>query len=161
MNAYCALFFPHQGDTMPPFIYFMIAFLLGAITPIYLPMNSVISRHVGSPALANVVFFFIAFVATSLFAASESSLVFHRFQGVPAYLYLSGVVSAVLVLSTTILIPRLGANHFFILFVSGQVMMALIVSHLDILNSPQDSLPLRKFMGAILLLLGVSLSIWE
>ena len=146
---------------MPSFVYFIVAFLLGAITPIYLPMNSVISRHVGSPALANVVFFFVAFAATTLFAASDSGLAFHRFQGIPSYLYISGVISAILVLGTTVLIPRLGANHFFILFVSGQVMMALIVSHLGILESPQDPLSLRKLLGAMLLLSGVTLSVWK
>lgn len=146
---------------MPSFIYFLIAFLLGAITPIYLPMNSVISRHVGSPALANVVFFFVALMATTLLAASGNGLAFHRFQGVPFYLYISGVISAVLVLGTTVLIPRLGANHFFILFVSGQIMMALFVSHLGILESPQDSLSVRKLLGAVLLLSGVTLSVWK
>jgi len=146
---------------MPSIVYFAIAFLLGAITPIYLPMNSVISRHVGSAALANVVFFSVALASTALIAASNQNLQFHRFQGLPLYLYISGFISAVLVLGTTVLIPRLGANQFFILFVSGQVLMALVVSHLGILESPQDSLSLRQLIGAALLLLGIALSIWK
>ena len=47
-------------------VFLFTAFLMGAITPIYLPMKSSIARYVGSPILANVTFFLIALITVSI-----------------------------------------------------------------------------------------------
>lgn len=146
-----------------------IAFAMGAITPIYLPMNSSVARYVGSPVLANVSFFFIA-LATTLIALSLTLLwpsnvsgvaIITKYKDVPVYLYLSGILSAFLILGTTALIPRLGASTFFILFVSGQIIMAAIVSHFGILESPQEPISTQKVVGIALLIIGVTLTTFK
>jgi transporter family-2 protein len=43
--------------------------------------------------------------------------------------------------------------------VSGQILMAIIVSHFGILESPQDPITLRKTLGAILVVAGAVLSV--
>ncbi len=147
-------------------LFLTIALLLGAITPIYLSMNSSVARYVNSPILANVSFFALALLTTViavvftffLSSASEGWGVISKFKEVPLYLYLSGVFSALLILGTTALIPRLGASLFFILFVSGQVIMAVIVSHLGILGSPQESITVQKMIGVLFVVLGVVLT---
>lgn len=144
----------------------LAAFLMGAITPIYLPMNSSVARYVGSPILANIAFFFMGlattFIALSitllLTANTDGLAIAAKFRSVPIYLYLSGVFSALLILGTTALIPRLGASTFFVLFVLGQVLMAALVSHLGILESPKDPISLQKIIGIILLSTGVGLA---
>ena len=151
---------------MPVILFIAIAFLLGSITPIYLPMNSSVARYVSSPILANLSFFFMALLATVIALGVALMVspgingveVFSKFRSVPTYLYLSGVISALLILGTTALIPRLGASTFFVLFVSGQVLMALIVSHFGLLESPQDPISTQKVFGVVFLIIGVSLS---
>ena len=148
------------------FVLFLVAaFVMGAITPIYLPMNSSVARYVGSPILANIAFFFMG-LATTLIALSITLLltsntdglaIAAKFRNVPIYLYLSGVFSAALILGSTALIPRLGASTFFVLFVLGQVIMAAVVSHLGILESPKDPISLQKVIGIIFLIAGVGL----
>ncbi|MFN6560864.1 MAG: DMT family transporter [Nostoc sp. ChiSLP01] len=146
-------------------VFILSAFLMGAITPIYLPMNSSVARYVGSPILANIAFFFMG-LATTLIALSITLLltsntdglaIAAKFKNVPIHLYLSGVFSALLILGTTVLIPRLGASTFFVLFVLGQVVMAAVVSHLGILESPKDPISLQKIVGIIFLIAGVGL----
>ena len=147
----------------------IIAFTMGAITPIYLPMNSSVARYVGSPILANLSFFFMALAATlitlsiTLLLSSNMSgaTIIAKYKEVPVYLYLSGILSALLILGTTAVIPRLGASTFFILFVSGQVIMAAIVSHLGILESPQEPISMQKVFGISLLLIGVTLTTFK
>ena len=141
----------------------LAAFSMGIVTTVYLPMNSSVAKYVGSPVVANVAFFLVALL-TTLIAFSVTLWLVPNMEGlqtvqklrtVPAYLYLGGVCSALFILGTTLLIPRLGANSFFILFVSGQVIMAVIISHFGLLESPKDPISLQKIIGVMLLIIGV------
>jgi transporter family-2 protein len=82
-----------------------------------------------------------------------------RIRNVPVYLHIAGVISAFFIIGTTFLIPKIGARTFFILLVSGQILMAILVSHFGILESPKDPISLRKTLGAILVIAGAVLSV--
>ena len=147
------------------FILFVLAaFSMGIITTVYLPMNSSVAKYVGSPIVANVAFFLVALL-TTLVALSATLWLAPNIEGlqtvqklrtVPTYLYLGGACSALFILGTTVLIPRLGANIFFVLFVSGQVVMAVIISHFGLLESPKDPISLQKIIGIMLLIAGIT-----
>jgi transporter family-2 protein len=132
---------------------------MGTIMSIYLPMNSAVSRYIGSPITANISFFLVA-----LFASILIFLVFGNFEtvynvaAVPPYLYLTGFISAFIVLGTTFLIPKIGARKFFILLISGQILMAIVVSHLGALESPKDMITLKKVIGALFVIAGAIIS---
>ena len=136
------------------------AFAMGMIMSIYLPMNSSVSRYLGSSIAANVTFFMVAFLTSLLilFFSGEINAVY-RFRQVPVYLYLTGFISAFIVLGTTFLIPCLGARKFFILLIAGQVGMAIVVSHFGILESPPDPVSARKLAGAVLVIAGAMISV--
>jgi len=122
-------------------------------------MNSVVARYSGSPLTANIAFYVVglltSIVILSLFGDFRTIL---KFRNVPPYLFLVGVMSAVLVLGTIVLIPKFGARKVFILLIAGQVIMAMIVSHLGILESPKDPITSQKLVGAALLVFGVVVS---
>jgi len=149
--------------------FIVMALLLGAITPIYLSMNSSVARYVDSPTLANISFFLVGLtVATGIVAAialinlSEETegilATAQKFTQVPPQYYLSGAFSAMFVLGTTALLPRLGANVFFVTFVTGQIVMATIISHFGILESPHDPISVRKVVGISLVITGLSVT---
>lgn len=135
------------------------ALAIGAVISIYFPMNSAVSRYMGSPLTANISFFIVA-LATSLFlfAFWGEPETLGNVKDVPSYLYLTGFISAFIVLGTTFLIPQLGARKFFILTIAGQILMAMIVSHFGVLESPEDPVTLKKIIGAILLFAGAIVS---
>jgi len=144
---------------MQSLLFWLIAFVMGVITSVYLPMNGVVARYVGSALLANIPFYLLGAITTLLlYSLTGNFSAVSRFREVPSYLYLSGFISAFLVFGSTFLIPRLGAGRFFVLFVTGQILMALAVSHFGLLDSPQDPITLKKLFGAILLLIGVALA---
>jgi transporter family-2 protein len=62
------------------------------------------------------------------------------------------------VLGTTFLIPHIGARKFFILLITGQILMAIVVSHFGILESPKDPINMQKMIGAVLVLTGAIFS---
>jgi len=138
---------------MQPIVYISLAFFMGIVMAVYLPMNSSVSRFLGSSITANVTFFIVALL-TSLFIF----LIFgqfdtiYRVKNVPIYFYLTGFIGALIVLGATILVPQLGARKFFILLIAGQIIMAMVVSHFGILESPKDPISIKKLIGAALVI---------
>lgn len=140
-------------------VYITAAFVMGMIMSVYLPMNSSVSRHLGSPVTANMTFFLVAFLTSLLiFLFSGDFTTLKRITAVPAYLYLTGFVSAFIILGTTFMIPNIGARRFFILLVAGQIVMAIVISHFGVLESPRDPVTLKKLLGAGLVIAGAVVS---
>ena len=145
---------------MQTLLYILLAVLMGTALSVYLPMNSLVSRYLGSPVAANAVLYSVALTTTILvLVLSGDFRAVQQLKTVPTYLFLAGVMSAFIVLGTTFLIPRIGPRRLFILQISGQVVMAMVVSHFGMLESPQDPLTMRKLVGAALLVLGAVVSI--
>jgi len=63
-----------------------------------------------------------------------------------------------MIIGTTYLIPRVGARKFFILVITGQILMGIIISHFGILESPKDAVTLKKMLGALLIVVGALIS---
>ena len=140
-------------------IYIVIAFSMGLIMSIYLPMNSSVAKYIGSSITANVTFFFVALLTSVLiFLLSGQFNTINHLKDVPAFLYLTGFISAFVVLGTTFLVPHIGARKFFILLITGQILMAIVVSHFGILESPKDPINMQKMIGAVLVLTGAIFS---
>ncbi|RJQ68206.1 MAG: DMT family transporter [Desulfobacteraceae bacterium] len=145
--------------SMPSNGYVFGSLLVGGLLSIYLPMNSLVSRYLGSAITANITFFFMALVTSVLlFGLWGEYATLSRLGSVPRYLYLTGFVSAFIVLATTFLIPKIGVRKFFILTISGQILTAMIVSHFGLLQTPQDPIALKKIIGALLVIGGAVIS---
>ena len=140
-------------------LYLLVAFFLGIVMSIYLPMNSSVSRYLGSPIAASVVFYIVALAtALAMLVYFGEYHLLTKIKNVPKYLYLAGIISAFMIIGTTFIIPQIGARKFFILLVSGQILMAILVSHLGILESPRDPVTIQKLIGAALVISGAALS---
>jgi transporter family-2 protein len=132
---------------------------MGAMLSIYLPTNSSVARILGSPITASLPFFFMGFLTTiGLFLCFGDYKTLFKIKNVPLYLYFPGFIAAFMVLGTTFLIPKLGARKCFILMIAGQILMAMIVSHFGILESPKDPVTTLKLLGAVLIVAGAILS---
>ena len=144
---------------MPTPIFLVTAFLMGVILSTYLPMNSSASRYLGSSIAASFSFFIVATITClCILLASGQQQCLTKLKTVPAYLHVAGVISAFFIVGTTFLVPKIGARTFFILLVSGQILMAVVISHFGLLESPQDPVTIKKVAGAILVIAGAVLS---
>ncbi len=140
-------------------LYLALAFAMGLTMSIYLPMNSSVAKYLGSTIAANVTFFLVALLTSVLiFLLSGQVNSIHHLKDVPAFLYLAGFISAFVILGTTFLIPHIGARKFFILLITGQILMAIVVSHFGLLESPTDPINMKKIIGAVLVLTGAIFS---
>ena len=133
----------------------LLAFFMGIMLAIYLPVNSMAAQHLGSPMTASILFFFVAFLSSIfiLFVFGNYQTLWNL-KTMPFYMFLPGFVGALMVLGTTFLIPKIGVRKLFIMLISGQIMMAIIISHFGALTSPKDPVTLKKMIGVVIMLTG-------
>lgn len=132
---------------------------MGVMMSIYLPMNSAVSRYLGSPITANITFFFVALITSIfIFVRWGEFETIKNVKNVPLWLYLTGVASAFMILGMTYVIPKVGVRKYFILSIAGQIAMAMVISHFGIFESSRDPITLKKIMGAFLLFSGAIVS---
>ena len=139
----------------------LISVLLGVVTAIYLSANSGVAKVLGSPLAANLPFFFNALVTSVvilLVAGSAPSM--KQWKELPPHLYLPGVCSAVMILGTSALVPRLGARPFFVLLLAGQLIGALVVSQFGWFGSPASSSGLKEILGVTFMAAGAAIALW-
>jgi transporter family-2 protein len=140
--------------------YIVLALIMGIIMSIYLPMNSSVSRYLGSSITASLTFFSVALLTAFLiFLIFGQYTTLSNIGSVPVHLYATGIISAFIILGTTFVIPHIGARKFFILLITGQIVMAIIVSHFGVLESPVDPVNLKKLAGALIVIVGAAISV--
>lgn len=127
---------------------------------VYIIASSQPWRHMVLRGRDNVSFYTVELVTSILiFIFFGKFETIYKFKNVPPYLFLTGFISAFIVLGITFLIPKIGTRKLFILLIAGQIIMAIIASHFGALESPKDPITFRKIIGAILLFSGAIVSV--
>lgn len=141
------------------FTNFILAVAMGAAISIYVPMISISARIMGAPAMGNVPFFFIAFVASMVIAATSTDLGtgLGKMGDVPKWMFIAGVVSALMIMGTSYLIPRIGTAALFVLMVAGQIIVAAVINQFGLLGVPAQPITPVKFAGSAAVLIGAVL----
>ncbi len=139
--------------------YFFLAVVMGAAVSIYIPMASQTSKIMGSPILGNVPFFAVAFASSIVIAVSSGyrPVDLERIRNVPLWLLLSGAVSAVMIIGASFLVPRIGAGAFFILLVTGQIVLGAFISQFGLFDVPQQPISLTRVVGILCVIVGAVL----
>lgn len=135
---------------------YLAALGLGVAFGLYLPMNSLTARVLDSPFLANVAFFAFGLVTALVVAwvGGNRPADFARFGDVPMWMYLSGVMSGLMILGSAFLIPLIGSGPFFVLFVAGQIVTGVIIGHLGWFRLVPDAATLRTVAGLFCVIVG-------
>ena len=138
---------------------FLIALGMGAAISIYLPMISQSARILGAPVLGNVPFFAIAFLSSVVlvFVTGHKLPTMAKLAEVPAWLFIAGVVSALMIFGSSYLVPRIGTGALFVLLVAGQIIIGAVINHYGLLGVPEQSISTVKFSGTVLVLAGAVL----
>lgn len=138
---------------------FLLALGMGAAISIYLPMISQSARILGAPVLGNVPFFAIAFLSSVVLVlvTGHKLPTMAKLAEVPAWLFIAGVVSALMIFGSSYLVPRIGTGALFVLLVAGQIIIGAVINHYGLLGVPEQSISTVKFSGTVLVLAGAVL----
>lgn len=140
-------------------VYFLVAVFLGAAVSIYIPMISRASAIMGSPILGSIPYFAVGLISSVSIAAISGfrPSQFLKVDAVPPWLFLSGVVSAIAIIMTSFLIPRIGPGALFVLLVTGQIVFGAFLGHFGLLGVPTKSISLQAGAGILLVISGATL----
>lgn len=141
-----------------------LAIAAGAAIAIQATMNAQLGVLLKSSMMGTSIAFLFGLLFTilaiTLSAKNYPSLV--EVKSVPLYLWFTGgALSAFGVSMFYYLIPKMGVGPMMSYALSGQIIIAIIASHLGWLDLPVKPINTFKITGAILLIVGVSLINWE
>lgn len=144
----------------------MLAILIGLVIGIGLPMqtsiNSRLRAALGSPFLASLVSFGIGtvFLAVMTLLDHRSLLIGGSFiSNQPFWLWLGGLLGVIYLTGNIILFPKLGSVQTVIFPVLGQILAGIMIDDLGLFYSPVSRLTVVRGLGALLVLLGVTVTV--
>ena len=135
--------------------------IAGSAMPIQAAINSQLRGGLlGSPVLASLVSFAMGTLALLLvyFGALRGGLPSMAELGKTQWwVWLGGPLGAFFVLTSILAAPRIGAASMIVLFVAGQIRMALVLDHFGLLGMPLREVNATRLLGAALVLVGALL----
>lgn len=138
----------------------LLALVAGAAIAIQATMNAQLGVLLKNSMLATSVAFICSFIFTVLAMATSNEHYPNviEVKAVPLYLWFSGgVLSAFGVGMFYYLIPKIGVGTMMSYALSGQIVVAIIISHFGWFDSPIKTMNNYKLVGTILLVTGILL----
>jgi len=142
--------------------YFFIAVLCitaGSLLPIQSGVNSKLSSMTTGSHFAATVSFMIGAIAllTSYVLAGNHFPKPQILGKLPWWIWTGGLMGAFVVLTTIIVVPKIGAVMMVVLFLSGQLVMSIAMDHFSWFDIPYQPVSAGRICGILLVLAGVLL----
>jgi len=137
----------------------LFAFVAGVALPVQFSINAVLRGFVGGPAVAATISFFggtLALIVVAL-VLRESWQLGEAVARAPGWAWVGGLLGALYVLATIVVIPRLGAATTVGLILAGQVLASIVIDHFGLIRVPVHELNIPRLAGAVLIVIGVAL----
>lgn len=124
-------------------------------------INSQLRQYMHSPYQAAFFSFLVGtlILGVVVLLQTESRLQPQEIMGVPAWLWIGGLIGAFAVSVSIILAPRLGAVNLTIVFVCGQLLASLALDHFGWLGFEKHSINWQRISGVLLVMVGLVLTV--
>lgn len=137
----------------------LVALAVGCLFPLQAGINSQLGALMGHPVKGALISFSVGLVVllAASFALRKSWPPLTRLARAPWWIWTGGLYGAVIVASTIVLAPRLGAALFISLMVTGQMTAALLFDHFGVVGFEPRPISILRALGAMMLIGGVVL----
>lgn len=137
----------------------VIVVIIGTLQPVQAGINAELRRQLGHPLLASLASFGVGFGALgiAILIVRLSFPALAQISAVPFWQWLGGLCGAILVFTSIIAAPRLGAVLFLGCLVAGQLGASVVIDHFGWIGYPLRSINAARIVGVLLLLAGVVL----
>jgi bacterial/archaeal transporter family-2 protein len=133
-----------------------LAFLAGSLLPFLGAFNARLGAAVASPIHASMISFFIGTLAVAAYVvATKQTVSWAGFVSAPWYAWLGGLCGAFCLTAIILTYRPLGPGLSFGLLVAGQLMIAVLLEHFNILVAEPHPISLLRIVGIGLVLGGV------
>lgn len=136
-------------------MYNFLSLLIGALVAIMVAFNGELSNGLGTYS-SLVIIHLIGFVIILGIMFSKKIKISFR-NSLPFYLYSAGAISVFTVMFNNLSYPILGVSLPIALGLLGQLIASLAFDHYGFLNMPKVHFNNKKFVGLIIIVIGISI----
>jgi transporter family-2 protein len=134
----------------------LLAVIAGAFLPIQGGLNNKFGKALESPVHASMISFCVGAIVLILYIAlTRQTVLIDGFKTAPSYFWLAGVLGAFYVTVVIYAFPRIGPALTFSLVVAGQMIIAVILEHYNVLVAHSHPVSFLRIIGIMLILAGV------
>src|SRR5438477_10410476 len=138
----------------------LITFCVGTIIPIQAILNARLGRQTGGALMGALLSFLtgsICLIILNFIVNGQAILNLRQSAGGPWYIWLGGFIGAIFVGYITWINQQQGVALTFVLVVSGQIFILLLIVHYGLFGSAIRTITLEKFIGAVFIIAGIIL----
>lgn len=141
------------------YLLLIIAVAVGSLMPIQASINAELTRLLKNPFLGAFISFCMGTIALFIICLIQGNFLndLKRLTLASPYHFVGGLFGALFVGSSIVLIPKLGATTLMASFVTGQLLMSLVLDHYGWFGVNVQPINLQRTMGVILLFTGLLL----
>jgi bacterial/archaeal transporter family-2 protein len=136
-----------------------LMFLIGLAIPVMASLNAALGLRIGSPAIAALILFGVAFLCIGLVALIRGEHADLGARNLHWSLFLGGTVVASYILAMTMLAPRIGIGNAVMLVLLGQLVSAALIDHIGLLGTSSHPMTLTRFIGLLGMAAGAFIAI--
>ncbi len=140
---------------------FLLGIFAGLSLPIQTSLNAELRRHIGSPYLAILVSFIVAWVfLAALFAFGKSGLSSPGILGcAPWWIFSGGAFGVVFLVGNILLFLRLGGTLAVILPILGQILAGFCIDSFGLFQCAQIPVTANRALGILAVTVGASFAV--
>lgn len=143
-----------------PLFFSCLMLATGIGIPVMAALSSTLGARYESPAFAASVLFLVALcISIAFLFAVEGGLKSLPKTSLPFYFYLGGAFVAFYVLSITWVAPQFGIGNAVAFVLLGQLISMATIDHFGLLGSPTHAITGQRFIGLLLMSVGVFLAV--
>ena len=140
------------------FIWIIIALVAGTFLPVQAGLNTKMGKAIGSPVHASMISFITGAIAVFIYILiTKQQVSWSGLRSAPTYTWLAGALGAFYVTTVILAFPQIGPALTFGLVVLGQMLIAVVLDHFNILVAHQHSINVWRILGILLIVSGVIL----
>lgn len=134
-----------------------LAVIAGALIPVQGSSGAALGRYVGHPVWAAATSLSIAVLAlvVSGLLMKLPAPQFAQAIKAPWWVWVGGITGAIYVVTSLVLIPRVGAAAFIVSVIGGQMIAALVLDHFGLLGLPVKPVTLTRVAGIAVIFAGI------
>jgi transporter family-2 protein len=151
--------FPCQQEELVTWIFLIWALIAGCLFPLQAGVNSQLSDLVNHPMRATLISFTVGFIVLliySFFIRRPWPPAAHLVKS-PWWIWTGGLYGVVIVATTIMLAPRLGAALYISLMITGQMTASVLFDQFGAVGFEQHPASLLRLLGVGMLIGGVVL----
>lgn len=137
-------------------IWIMIAFASGAFLPVQAGLNTKLGKSIASPVHASMISFLVGVITVFIYTElTKQPVSWAGVKTAPWYSWVGGMLGAFYVTAIILAFPKIGPALTFGLVVAGQMVIAVLLDHFNILVAQQHSINVWRLLGIVLIITGV------